>query len=173
MLVALTGTPGTGKGSVCRVLERRGYAAIDLDEVARREGCVVSRDDARGSDEVDIDLLREKLVVPAKLAFLQGHYAHLMPVNLAVVLRCHPRALKDRLRARGWPEPKVRENVEAETLDVITQEAVARVPQVFEVDTTDLRPEEAAAQVLGILQGRVEGHEPGRIDWSEEVLTWS
>ena len=28
---------------------------------------------------------------------------------------------------------------------------------------------EVLEQVLALLQGKVEGHEPGRLDWSEEV----
>ena len=149
-----------------------GYAVLDLEEIARREGCVVGRDDARGSDEVDIDLLRTKLRVPAKLAFLKGHYSHLMPVNIAVVLRCRPSILRERLARRGWPPAKMQENLEAEAIDAITQEAVARLPVVFEVDTTALTVKEAADAILQILQGKTMGHEPGKIDWTDEVLSW-
>ena len=173
VLVAVTGTPGTGKTSACEVLAARGYAVVDLDEVARREGCIAGRDEARGSDEVDVDALRTRLRVPAKLAFLRAHYSHRMPVNLVVVLRCRPSVLRSRLEARGWPPEKVRENVEAEAIDVITQEAVEEgIPFVFELDTTDLTPAEAADGILGILQGRTTGREPGSVDWSEEVLSW-
>ncbi len=172
MLVAVTGTPGTGKTSACDVLARRGYAVVDLDDMARRGGFIVGRDEARGSDEVDVDALRDQLRVPAKIAFLRSHYSHRMDVNLAVVLRCRPSVLRKRLEARGWPAEKVRENVEAEAIDVITQEAVEQLPLVYEVDTTALRPEETADAILGILQGRTRGREPGAVDWSEEVLSW-
>lgn len=172
MLIAITGTPGTGKSSTCAFLGSRGYAVIDLDEVARREGYVVGRDEARGTDEVDVDALREGLRIPAKVAFLKAHYSHLMPVNLAIVLRCRPSVLRARLEARGWSRAKVQENVEAEAIDVITQEAIGRGPFVFEIDTSDRTPEQTSNAVLGILQGKTEGHEPGLIDWSEEVLSW-
>lgn len=172
MLVAVTGTPGTGKTSACDVLARRGYAVVDLDDLARRSGYVVGRDEARGSDEVDVEALRAGLRVPAKIAFLRSHYSHLMDVNLAVVLRCRPSVLRQRLEDRGWAPAKVRENVEAEAIDVITQEAVERLPLVYEVDTTTWSPEQTAEAILGILQGRTRGHEPGSVDWSEEVLSW-
>src|SRR5881396_1691446 len=90
MLVAVTGTPGTGKTSACEVLSARGYVVVDLDKIARREGLIVGRDAARGSDEVDVEALREGLRIPAKVAFLRSHYSHRMAVNLAVVLRCGP-----------------------------------------------------------------------------------
>lgn len=172
MLVAVTGTPGTGKTSACDVLARRGYAVVDLDDVARKGGYVVGRDEARQSDEVDVDALRENLRVPAKIAFLRSHYSHRMDVNLAVVLRCRPSVLRKRLESRGWPAEKVRENVEAEAIDVITQEAVERLPLVYEVDTTTSDAERTAQAILGILQGQTAGHEAGSVDWSEEVLSW-
>lgn len=173
MLIALTGTPGTGKTTSGDVLVRRGYIVVDLDDVARRQGLVVGRDERRGSDEIDVEALRERLRVQAKIAFLRSHYSHHMDVNLAVVLRCRPSVLRQRLEARGWPSEKIRENVEAEAIDVITQEAVARLPRVYEVDTTNLRAEAAAEAILGILQGRTQGREPGSVDWSAEVLSWS
>ena len=172
MIVAITGTPGTGKSSSCDVLAKRGYVVVDLDEIARREGLIVGRDEKRDTDEVDIDALREGLRIPAKVAFLKGHYSHRMDVNLAVVLRCRPSALRARLEARGWPAEKVRENVEAEAIDVILQEAVARLPFVFEVDTTNATPEETVEAILAILRGKTKGHEPGSVDWASEVLSW-
>ncbi len=172
MLVAVTGTPGTGKTSACDVLARRGYVVVDLDDVARKEGFVVGRDEARGSDEVDVDGLRDHLRVPAKIAFVRSHYAHRMAVDLAIVLRCAPSVLRTRLEARGWPPAKVRENVEAEAIDVITQEAVERTRRVYEINTTSHTPAETADAILDILGGRTRGREPGSVDWSREVLSW-
>jgi adenylate kinase len=173
VLIAITGTPGTGKSTASEVLARRGYAVVDLDEVARTEGLIIGRDEDRGTDEVDVERLREVLRVPAKVAFLKSHYSHLMDVNLAVVLRCRPSVLKERLEQRGWTPAKVRENVEAEAIDVILQEATARLPFVFEVDTTDATPVQTAEAVLAILQGETAGREPGTVDWTDEVLSWS
>src|SRR2546427_2688721 len=172
MVVASTGTPGTGKSAACSVLSSRGYAVIDLDDLARREGLVVGRDPVRGTDEIDVDALRERIRVPAKIAFLKSHYSHLMDVNLALVLRCRPSVLRARLEARGWPVEKVRENVEAEAIDVILQEAVARLPFVFQIDTTSTQPTDTAEAILEILQGKTKGHEPGTVDWASEVLSW-
>lgn len=172
MLIAVTGTPGTGKTSSCEVLARRGYVVVDLDRVAREGGFIVGRDEARATDEVDVDALRENLRVPAKIAFLYAHYAHETAVDLAVVLRCSPAVLRRRLEARGWPPAKVQENVEAEAIDVITQQAVERLPVVYEIDTTSGTPASTADAILGLLRGKTQGHEPGSVDWSHEVLSW-
>lgn len=172
MLIAVTGTPGTGKTSSCEVLARRGYAVVDLDDVARQGGFIVGRDEARQTDEVDVDALRDNLRVPAKIAFLRSHYAHRMAVDMAVVLRCSPAVLRQRLEARGWAKEKVRENVEAEAIDVILQEAVDQVPVVYEIDTTSSTASQTADAILGILQGKTQDREPGHVDWSAEVLSW-
>jgi len=172
VLVAITGTPGTGKSSASQRIARRGYIVVDLDDVARAQGLIVGRDEARGTDEVDVEALRSGFRTTAKVAFLKAHYSHRMDVDLAVVLRCRPSILRMRLEARGWPSTKVRENVEAEAIDVILQEAVARLPFVFEIDTTGATPEETAVSILAIVQGKTQGHEPGSVDWTSEVLSW-
>src|SRR5216110_873121 len=171
MIVAITGTPGTGKSSACAVLSVRGYAVMDLDVIARREGFIAGRDEARGSDEVDTEAMRRSLHVSAKVAFLTSHYSHRMDANIAIVLRCRPSVLRSRLEERGWPEAKVRENVEAEAINVILQEATSRLPFVFEIDTSNTTAAQTAERVLAILQGKREGHEPGSVDWSDEVLS--
>src|SRR5438034_4561649 len=172
MLVALTGTPGTGKSTVAAELARRGYTVVLLDRFAEEHKLISGFDAARGTKEVDVEVLDRELRVPSKVGFLVAHYAHRLSVNLAIVLRCHPKVLADRLRARGWPDAKVRENVEAEAIDVITQEAVGRLPYVFEVDTSQASADKTAAMILSILQGKTQGHEPGSIDWTSEVLSW-
>ena len=172
MLVALTGTPGTGKNSVAEVLSRKGYYIVHLDQFAEERGLIVGFDEGRGTREVDIEALDRELHVPAKLGILVGHYAHFLSVSVAIVLRCRPRVLTERLRARGWADAKVRENVEAEAIDVITQEAVEGGAPVFEVDTTSATPSQTADTVLDLLQGKTEGHEAGSVDWTDEVLSW-
>ena len=172
MIVALSGTPGTGKSSVAERLSRRGYYTLDLSVYAREHGLVTGRDKARGAEEVDVEALARSLHLEAKMAFLYAHFAHLVPANAVIVLRCRPSVLRERLEARGWPEAKVRENLEAEAIDLITQEARRRSNRLYEVDTTGLSVEQAEAEILGILRGDTAGHEPGRVDWSAEVMSW-
>jgi len=46
------------------------------------------------------------------------------------------------------------------------------LPFVFEIDSTNATAAQTAERVLAILQGKREGHEPGSVDWSDEVLSW-
>ena len=45
MLVAVTGTPGTGKSSVCDILAQRGYHVVDLDAAAAEMGLTEAGED--------------------------------------------------------------------------------------------------------------------------------
>ncbi len=169
MRIALTGTPGTGKSSVADVLEGRGFRVHRLDEVARERGWILGVDAKRGSLIVDLDRLAE--YVRGEEGVFVAHYSHLLPVELVIVLRAHPRVLEERLGKRGFPEGKVRENVEAEAMSLITSEAIEMHGRgrVHEVDTTELTPEEAADAVIEIIGGR----RPGAwVDWSEVILEW-
>lgn len=107
-----------------------------------------------------------------KDAILVGHLSHHLTVDLIVVLRCRPSVLAIRLGERGYSQDKVKENVEAEALDVILIEAVETDRPVLEVDTTTKEVPEVVAAMEDILAGEREKYAIGHIDWSEEVLGW-
>jgi adenylate kinase len=178
LVAALTGTPGTGKSAVARRLAAQGFEVLDLGQLVERKGLYEETDAERGSRVVDPAALSRFLQGALRearqkgsLLVLEGHLAHLVRgVEVAVVLRCEPGELARRLRARGWPEAKVAENVEAEAVDVVLVEAAERCPAVLEVDTTGRDPDEAARVVAALLREPSaelwEQHKPGRTDWS-------
>lgn len=170
MLAALTGTPGTGKSSVASFLEGKGVRLCSLDDLATSTGARTAWDPVRDSWAVDLERLQEGLP-PTRPLLLVGHLAHLFPVDLAIVLRCHPEVLRGRLQKRGWADAKVRENVEAEALGTITAETPDGV-ETYEADTTSTPPEATAQVILKILQGRGEEYLGRWVDWSEVILEW-
>ncbi len=171
MRVALTGTPGTGKTTVAKILSDK-FRVVHLNEFreARRE-----YDEARDTYVVDIDYLREKIeaIQGNDVVIVEGHYAQDMPVDIAIVLRCHPDELKRRLQRRGYSEIKIMENVEAEAMGIITDEclSVFSPERVYEVDTTNRTPQEVARAVEEIISGRGEKYRK-RISYMEEILKW-
>lgn len=184
MRVALTGVPGTGKSTLAQALaERHGWLVVGLNELAREHGLLGEVDEARGSHVVDARRLARVLdkayatVVPALVA--EGHFAHEVEADVTVLLRCDPLVLVDRLRARGWSEAKVRENVEAEALDVLAQEVLDAAAEgggeAWELDVTRLGVEEAADAIQRIAEGHPEGLKAGPVGsarWSLESLPW-
>jgi len=172
MRVAITGTPGTGKNAVCEALSRKGHKVVDLNDFASKAGLVEFPDEPDSPAIVDVERLDELPLPPGDPVFIHAHFAHLLGADIVIVLRCSPTVLRSRLLKRGWNEKKIRENLEAEAIDLITVEAIEKHKNVYEVDTSSITAEEAAREILEIVKGSVEGHEPGRIDWSEEILSW-
>jgi adenylate kinase len=174
VLVALSGTPGIGKSTVGLLLSERGHDVVELSIFMKDRGLYGDYDEARETYEVDVERLdaEVKEVDGDHPVILVGHLSHLLSVELTVVLRCRPSVLRERLVSRGWAEPKVMENIEAEACDVILIEALEMGGGVCEVDTTRASPEMVGDAVEQILQGEREKYAPGNIDWSEEVLDW-
>ena len=174
MIASITGTPGTGKSSAGKILPSRGHRIIELGDFVKEKGLYDSYDEERGSYNVDPEVLDAALrkCLAGDPVLLIGHLSHLVTTDLIVVLRCRPSVLARRLESRGWGPEKVRENVEAEALDVILVESVESSSDVAEIDTTELTPEEVADAVERVLAGEKEKYGVGNVDWSGEVLDW-
>jgi adenylate kinase len=176
---ALSGVPGTGKTAIADALASR-IRVIHLGALARDAGLLGERDEERsGAFVVDLDALAGALERAAPRrgdsALVEGHYAHELDPDAVVLLRCDPTVLLRRLAERGWSEAKVRENVEAEALDVLAAEVLDAGVPAREVDTTRLSVDEAAARVWDIVEARPEGFkgEPvGTARWALESRPW-
>ncbi len=185
MIVAITGTPGTGKSMVREQLQNEGYRVLDLNDIILIKKLVLSYDTHRQTNEVDLEGLNNYIFELIKkiskkglkndLIFLEGHISHLLDnIDLVIILRCHPDELHRRLSAKGWHDEKVRENLEAEAVDSITIESMEKYNQnkIFEINTTHDKPNIISKKILEIVNGKTEGYAPGKIDWSEEILKW-
>lgn len=164
MRLAVTGTPGTGKTTVARLLaDELDAEYFDVTQEVR-EGASSGYDEDRGVPVADTEALRE--AVPRRGVVIDGHVAHLLEPDAVVVLRCAPDVLRDRLEERGWSDEKVRENVESEALDILLAEAVETDAPVYEFDTTET-PEETVERVVRVLEE--EDERVGVVDWSDSI----
>src|SRR5660397_59262 len=111
MIIALTGTPGTGKTTVCEVLRdhsqyKKQYSIIDVNKIVLDEKLYTGKDEARDTYEADMDKLEERVKqeigkkTPGVDVILEGHLSHLLPADAVIVLRAHPVALRKRLGKR-------------------------------------------------------------------------
>ena len=106
---------------------------------------------------------------------MEGHLSHHLPADAVIVLRAHPVALRKRLgKRKNYSFQKVKENADAEALDVILVEATERNMNVFEIDTTNMNLLAVVKSVISIIeaikQGKVlEEFRPGKINWIELV----
>ncbi|MDY6778801.1 MAG: adenylate kinase family protein [Candidatus Nanohaloarchaea archaeon] len=169
MIVAVTGTPGTGKTSVAEELaELLDYPYVSVTEVAQQDSVSTERDAERDAEAVDMaDLVAALDEAVGEDAVLDGHLSHYYEANLAVVLRCQPDTLRERLEAKGWSEEKIEENLDAERLDVVLQEAVRMNEEIVEIDTTEKDAEEVAELVQRLVHhsSEREDHRPGSVAW--------
>jgi len=175
MIVSITGTPGTGKTAIASLMRDNGENVIDLSEFIEKKGLKERFDKKRDTYNVDVNRLNASLkdaVRGSGNVFLEGHLSHFLDCDMIIVIRCNPTVLHERLRKRNYAPQKIIENVQAEALDVILCESMDSGAQVFEIDNTSCTLEQAVSTVKDIVSGRTEGHEPGNVDWTEEMERW-
>ncbi len=161
MQIALTGTPGTGKTTVSRLLP---FRVIDINALVK-SGLNLGEDQERGCLNADMDALArhlEELDIDS-ICILEGHFSHHF-ADWSIVLRLEPAQLRFRLESRGYSSKKIQENLEAEALDVILVEAVEMCDRVDEIDTTDKSPTDVAELINKIIEGNLR-LPPGQVDW--------
>lgn len=167
-MIGITGTPGTGKTSVAEALRTRGFPVLDLKTTV--QPFVEYHDETCDSDIVDVDSWAASFS-PVE-GFVEGAFAQYLACDKIIILRCRPDVLQSRLAPRGYSDEKVRENCEAEALDIILCEAVdAFSPeQIYEIDTTCMSIDSVAGQILDFAEGKLPAAF-GSLDWSEYVVS--
>jgi adenylate kinase len=178
MNIALTGTPGTGKTSVSQVLEKNGFVVVDLNRVSCDKGFLIGKDEKRNSEIVDLNKFDKyvKNDYSGQDIIIEGHLSHLLKnVDKVIVLRCHPSKLKKNLLKKGWNKEKIKENLEAEILDIILCESadIHPVKNIFEMDVTGESIDSIAFSIIELINDKFKNlkkYKIGKIDWSEEIL---
>jgi adenylate kinase len=163
MMCGITGTPGTGKSMIGCELARRGHTVVHL--TATVGPYVIGEDEERDAQIIDVDRWAAEFV-PVD-GFAEGHMAHLLSCDRIVVLRCRPDELRVRLAQRKYRETKIRENAEAEALDVCLIETVEAFEpsQIFELDTTGKDVFWCADRIERFAREEIPA-DFGHIDWS-------
>jgi len=181
MIIGITGTPGTGKTSICSILEGRGYHVIHMNDLIKCEHLYSEVDDERDTVVADMDRVFSRVCELVGdddgVTILDSHMSHHIADNV-IVLRTAPSELRNRLESRKYSDAKVQENIEAECLDVILVESVEWCQKVYEVNTTGRNAEEVVGDIETIISGILSGDDslgydqyaPGSFDWSEEIF---
>jgi len=163
---ALTGTPGTGKTSISKLLNTKVVHLSDYYE-ASSEGKTNS-----GEWLIDLDKMNN-LVKELDEVFYEGHTSQTLDnLDMVILLRCDPSILKDRLASRNYSEEKINENLEAEALNIIYDEALENVTadKIFQLDTTKQTPQESAKKLIEFINGNIKLDE--NFDYSERIMEW-
>lgn len=112
--------------------------------------------------------LRQLLRKRKEIVIIDTHLPDAVPreiVERVIVLRCDPRILKARLKAKGWSVRKVQENVLAEMLDSCLAVAVSfyGARRIVQLDTSGSSIENAIKRTIIALSGRPT--KAANIDW--------
>jgi len=185
-LVIISGTPGTGKTTVSnKISELVDVNVITLNELAISEGLIHDFDKKRDTNIVDIDklvshvlkLIEELKKKGNKLVIIESHFSDIIPnnmINYAIVLRCEPDVLCDRLEKRGYSEEKIAENIQAEILGNCANFLIKKDLEIplLEIVTSNLDVNSVAKTILDIIHDNInmEQYRIGKIDWLEKLF---
>jgi len=179
MIIAITGTPGTGKTSVAERLKKNDFKVIDFNKLACENNWLIVKDENRDSNIVDIkkfDNFIKENYKSEDIIFIEGHLSHLLRnIDKIILLRCHPDKLRNNLSNKKWNQVKIKENIEAEILDIILCESIDIHPKnnIFEIDVTKKSVNKVTSNILEIIENKfkiMKKYKIGKIDWSEEIL---
>ncbi len=169
--IIISGCPGTGKTIVARRLAdilKLDY--INLSELVLNEKLYRNYDVKRETYIVNLRKfnrrIREIIEVSSGIV-VDSHYGDVIPsryVKKVIVLRLHPIELKRRLVERGWRIEKIRENIEAELINLCTLNALDRHKgRVYEINVTGKSVDEVVEEALDIVNSKVASRR--YIDW--------
>lgn len=166
--IAVTGTPGSGKTSVCSVSN---WECQSVMELAKINGCLEPIDASDGAAPVDVEklssILLEKWNLLEHPMLIDGHLSHHLPIDAIVILRCHPSTLQNRLEKRNYSQNKISQNTESELLGTIAGECFQKLDiPCLEIDSTVITAIEIFQRLMDWV---ADGFKPSRpdvpIDW--------
>ncbi|TYZ62347.1 hypothetical protein PybrP1_002598 [[Pythium] brassicae (nom. inval.)] len=127
--ILVTGTPGTGKTSMCqRIAERTPLQHVNVGDLVKERELHEGRDEEFDTLVLDEDKVCDEMeeMMSEGGRVVDFHTCDFFPerwFDLVLVLRVDNTTLFDRLQRRGYSEKKVSENVECEIMEVVLQEA--------------------------------------------------
>ncbi|TGZ83957.1 P-loop containing nucleoside triphosphate hydrolase protein [Ascodesmis nigricans] len=127
--VIITGTPGVGKSSHCEQLaSQTSLKHLSINDVVKEHSLHTEYDTTLSTLVVDEDKLLDHVepILEEGGNIVDWHVCDIFPerlIDLVVVLRAGTEALYDRLTARNYANVKLQENLDAEIMGMVEEEA--------------------------------------------------
>ncbi|CAG9530682.1 unnamed protein product [Cercopithifilaria johnstoni] len=127
----ITGTPGTGKSTLCETLsEKLGFDYINCGKEIVENNLYSEYDEEFDSHVLDedkfLDHIEDRMDSESGGYIVDYHGSDFFPerwFDFIFVLRCNNTILYDRLSARGYSNKKIQENIECEIFGSLLEEA--------------------------------------------------
>ena len=132
--ILITGTPGVGKTSFSVLLQEKlkelkglDFKNINIGKLINEKKLYKNWNKEFDVSEFDEDMVNDELepVLNEGGVILDFHSSAFLPeraINLVVLLRCNNTELYDRLKARGYSDKKITENIDCEIMEVTSEE---------------------------------------------------
>ena len=174
-IILITGVPGVGKTTTSALLKQKLDAIhIDVSKIVKEEKLYEGIDEERQSLIIDIEKLRSRIedikISTTKDIILDGHGTENALISDEVsnvfVLRRAPWEIKKILTNRGWSFSKMKENVEAEIIDISLADTleIFETSKISEIDTTGKSTEVIVEIMIEIINNK-KSCGFGNIDW--------
>ena len=147
-VIAVTGTPGTGKSTIARKLAKKlNFCYIDINNTISKYNLFDGYDKKRKTKIIDTNNLNKKLIFEIKNIkkteefygiIIDSHLSHYLPkkyVDFCIVAKCSIDELSKRLKRKRFHKEKIQENLQAEIFDICLNEAKERKHRVIVINT--------------------------------------
>ena len=143
MIIVVTGAIAAGKTTVAKKLAKKhNLEYLDINSIIKKNKLYEKYDRKFNSYIVDVKKLNKFLIKYIKEhpdLVIDSHLSHYLDkkyVDLCVVVKCDIKVLKKRLEKRKYSKNKIRENLDAEILDVCLVEASEKGHKIKVIDTS-------------------------------------
>lgn len=156
--ILVTGTPGVGKTTLCTaVCAQLGLRHVDVGAFARERGLLGEYDGRLHCHYLDEDGVLDALepMMSDGGVLLDHHSVDWFPerwVHLVIVLRASTHVLHDRLTARGYAPDKREENMQAEIMQVVLDEAQESYPRAQLIELMSDNIEQQQSNIREVVQ---------------------
>jgi len=131
-MICISGIPGTGKTTICKMLNENNLKCINLNDIAYKYSLI-------NDDMVDIDSLKK---IKIDYNIVESHYSHLINCDYVIILKDNEDKLINRMKKRGYNDSKINENIDAQRSDAIYYEALDHLPEnhifIINEDSSDI-----------------------------------
>jgi len=130
-IICITGTPGSGKTEYAKKLAKKlGYKYLDVNKLIDKS-LILKYDKKLDTKVINLDKLKKVLIKIIKDSkenlIIDSHLSHHLDkkyVDEVIVVKTDLKNIKKRLEKRNYNKDKIKENLEAEALDVCYIEAL-------------------------------------------------